>query len=138
MTQINTYLHFNGNCSEAMTFYKECLGGELNMQMVGDSPIADQMPADARQSILHAALVKDGLTLLASDMVMGSLVQGNVVELCIDCSSEEEINTFFAKLSAGGEITHPLKTEFWGATFGGLTDKFGILWMFNYDKNSQA
>jgi PhnB protein len=39
MTQINAYLTLNGNCREAMTFYKECLGGELTMQAVEDSPI---------------------------------------------------------------------------------------------------
>ena len=27
MTRINAYLHFAGNCREAMTFYQECLGG---------------------------------------------------------------------------------------------------------------
>ncbi|MGV3710577.1 MAG: VOC family protein [Gemmatimonas sp.] len=25
----------------------------------------------------------------------------------------------------------PLETQFWGARFGMLTDKFGINWMFN-------
>jgi uncharacterized glyoxalase superfamily protein PhnB len=26
MTQMNSYLTFNGNCREAMHFYKDCLG----------------------------------------------------------------------------------------------------------------
>ena len=29
MPTLNPYLTFNGNCREAMTYYKECLGGEL-------------------------------------------------------------------------------------------------------------
>jgi hypothetical protein len=37
--QINPYLKFNGNCREAMTFYKNCLGGELTLNTVAGSPM---------------------------------------------------------------------------------------------------
>jgi PhnB protein len=37
MTQINAYLTFNGNCREAMVFYKEYLAGEMTMQAVNQS-----------------------------------------------------------------------------------------------------
>jgi len=139
MAQINAYLHFNGNCREAMAFYKECLGGELTMQAVGESPMAGQMPSEMHKNILHAQLVKDGFVLLASDM-MGPEVasKGSTISLLLDCRSEEEIKTLFSNLSSGGEIGHPLKEEFWGATFGDLTDKFGINWLFNFDKNQKA
>jgi PhnB protein len=40
MTQINSYLTFNGNCQEAMIFYQKCLGGELTFQTVGESPLS--------------------------------------------------------------------------------------------------
>ncbi len=63
MTQINAYITFNGNCSEAMTFYKKCLGGELTMQTVKESPMADQWPAEVQQNILHATLVKNDVML---------------------------------------------------------------------------
>ena len=29
----------------------------------------------------------------------------------------------------------PLQDTFWGAHFGMLTDRFGIQWMFNFDKS---
>lgn len=44
MKQLNSYLTFNGRCREAMTFYKECLGGELFLQTVGESSLAEKMP----------------------------------------------------------------------------------------------
>ena len=69
MTQINSYLTFNGNCREAMNFYKECLGGELVLQTIGDSPLSEKMPAKMKDSILHSTLTKDNLVLLGSDMV---------------------------------------------------------------------
>ncbi len=58
MTQINSYLTFNGNCREAMNFYKSCLGGELHFQTIGDSPLSEGMPAAMKACILKATLKK--------------------------------------------------------------------------------
>jgi PhnB protein len=137
MTQINSYLTFNGNCREAMTFYKDCLGGELIFQTIGESPLSDKMPRQMKDCILHATLTKNALVLMASDMVSESgLVKGNAVSLSLNCSSEEEIKKYYAKLSAGGTANHPLEDSFWGALFGDLTDKFGNHWILNFNKNS--
>ena len=139
MTQINAYINFDGNCREAMTFYKECLGGELNMQTVEGSPIEAQCPAEIKHQILHASLLKDELVIMGSDMQEpGGFTKGNNIALSLSCSSDEEIKTFFSKLSEGGKISHNLMQSFWGATFGVLTDKYGIRWMLNYDKNQQV
>jgi PhnB protein len=138
MARIDAYLRFDGNCRQAMTFYKECLGGELDLQSVGESAMAGQMPPETHKRIMHSTLRKGDLVLLGSDMMEdGGAKKGNTVTLALNCSSEEEINRFYRKLSAGGKETYPLKTEFWGATFGQLTDKFGIDWMLNYDKNAK-
>ena len=48
------------------------------------------------------------------------------------CSSDEEASRLFATLSVGGSVFCPLGPSFWGATFGGLTDKFGINWLVHY------
>jgi PhnB protein len=133
MAQINTYLTFNGNCREAMNFYKECLGGVLHFQTVGESPLSNTMPAAMKNLILHATLVKDDLLLLASDMVgENGLIKGNAVSLMLNCNSEEEIKNYYQLLSAGGKQTHPLENSFWGALFGGLTDKFGNHWLLHF------
>ena len=135
MTQINAYLTFNGNCREAMKFYKECLGGELTLQTVGESPMADRMPPQMKQSVLHSTLTKGALLIMASDMVSEQgLMKGNTVSLMLNCSSEEEIKSCYARLSKGGEATHPLENTFWGALFGDLTDKFGNHWLLHYDQ----
>ena len=136
MTQINSYLTFSGNCREAMEFYKECLGGDLTLQTIGESPLADKLPPQMKESILHSTLTKGTLQLMASDMVAEQgLMKGNAVSLMLNCSSEDEINRFYANLSRGGEATHPLENSFWGALFGDLTDKFGNHWLLHYDKN---
>src|SRR4051812_27584228 len=113
--QINPYLTFNGNCREAMDFYLDCFGGELQMQTVAESPMADQWPTAVQKNILHASLVKEGLTLLASDMAAHKLKHGNTISLALACASEEEIKVFFKKLSQGGKVTHDLHKFFGGA-----------------------
>ena len=137
MTHIHSYLTFNGNCREAMTFYQECLGGELTFQTIGESPLSKKMPKQMKDSILHATLTKEALILQGSDMVpQTGLLKGNSVSLSLNCSSEEEIKNVYAKLSSEGKADHPLEVTFWGALFGDLTDKYGNHWMLNVNKNS--
>ncbi len=133
MSTINSYLRFNGNCSEAMTFYKDCLGGELTMQKVGESPMAGNMPQQMQDKIMHATLKNDGFIIMGSDLCdEKGLVKGNDVSLMLDCDSEEEIKAVYEKLSQRGKKTHPLEKTFWNALFGDLTDKFGINWLLHY------
>ena len=138
MTQINAYIGFNGKCSEAMNFYKECLGGELFFNVIRESPMASQFPENMQDKILHSSLTKNALVLIATQSVgPEGYTKGNNIALSLNCSSEEEINTLFSKLSKDGKIVDGLKPQFWGAIFGVLTDKFGITWMLNFDKNQQ-
>ncbi len=138
MTQLNAYLRFNGNCREAMTFYQACLGGELTIQTVGESPMASQMPPAMKDNVMHSVLAKDGLVLMASDMTgPEGVVNGDAISLAIIGSSKAEIEPIFAKLSEGGNVLHPLFEEYFG-TFGDFTDKFGIQWMFQADSTSNA
>lgn len=105
------------------------------MNTVAESPVAAQMSADLQDKIIHALLKKGDIVFMASDICgQGEAKNGNTVSLSLNCSSEEEINNYFNKLSAGGNVTTPLRTEFWGATFGQFVDKFGISWMVNFDK----
>jgi PhnB protein len=132
---MNPYLSFDGRCGEAMRFYKECLGGELKIMTVGESPIAATMPEEMRASVMHALLETDSIRIMASDMLDATpLERGNGMNLMLLCQSEEEVHVLFGKLSAGGTVNAPVKVEFWGAVYGDLTDRFGVRWMLNYDK----
>jgi len=135
MEQINAYLTFNGNCREAMAFYQKCLGGELSLQAIEGSPLADQMPDEMKPCILHATLTKAGWVLMASDMVgEEGLIKGNAVSLMLNCASETEIREYYNRLSEGGQATHPLEITFWGALFGGLKDKWGHQWLLHFQE----
>lgn len=137
-TQINSYLHLGGKCREAMTFYRDCIGGTLTLQSVEDSPMAGQWPANVQQQILHASLVKESLVLLASDMTDGEPVKpGNDISLALNCASAEEMRTYFSALAQGASITHPIH-EFFAGWMGNLTDKFGVSWMFYAPKTDAS
>jgi PhnB protein len=139
MTQVNPYLRFDGNCREAMSFYKDCLGADLALTTVGETPVAKQMPSGEHKRVMHATLTKGSLRILGSDMVgPEGLVKGNAFTLQVECGSEEEIRTLFSKLSSGGEATYPVNPSFWGGLFGQLTDKFGNAWMLNYATQLKA
>ncbi|NHN25951.1 VOC family protein [Flavobacterium jejuense] len=132
MLQINSYLTFNGNCREAMTFYKECLGGELIFQTLGESALSNKMPKKMKDAILQATLTTRHFILMASDMVPeNGLIKGNSVSLSLNCGSEEEIKKCYTKLSENGIVKQPLEENFWGALFGDLTDKYGNNWILN-------
>jgi PhnB protein len=130
---ITSYLTFNGNCREAMTFYNACLGGQLHFQTVGDSPLAANLPGRMKKAILHATLTLGEMVIMGSDMVSEKgLVKGNAVSLMLHCNSEDEIKDLYKKLSKGGEAIQPIRISFWGALLGDLLDKYGNQWLLHY------
>lgn len=134
MKQLNAYLRFEGNCREAMSFYQECIGGELKWLTAAESPMAAQLPPEAQRRIMHCTLTVGPFVLSASDRFEPEpLTSGNSVALIINCSNEDETRAFFSKLSAGGTVLSPLKKEFWGGMYARFTDKFGTQWMLNCD-----
>ena len=136
MTTLNPYINFNGNCREAMIFYQHCLGGTLSLQTVAGSAIEDQCPAAMQDQILHSTLLNGAIFIMGSDMQgPGGFGPGSSIAISVNCGSEQEINTFYNRFAEGGEILDPLKTQFRGGMFGVVLDKFGVRWMFNYDKN---
>lgn len=132
-TTITAHLSFKGNCREAMAFYKDCFGGELSLQGMADGPMADTMPPEMRDKIMHASLTSGSLMLMGSDMNAEGVKQGDNVTLMLTCSSNEEIKRLESKLAAGGQINHPVQDAFWGGLFGHLIDKYGFTWMLYYD-----
>jgi PhnB protein len=135
MTTLTPYLLFNGTCREAMEFYQSCFGGELTLTKVKDSPAKDQMPAIQQEKVLNARLKKGSLEISASDWLAldETPVRGNTVCLFLSGGTPTELKELFEKLSAGADVTDPLKPMFFG-TYGALNDRFGVRWMFAGNK----
>lgn len=139
MTELNVYLIFNGNCREAMEFYNSAIDGDLEIMDFASMPDGDKMPEEERHLVMHAKITKGRFVLMASDITSqhGKVSTGTSISLSLNCASDEEIEKFFAALSAGGQVTMPLENMFWGAKFGMFNDKFDMPWMLNYDKPRQ-
>ena len=130
---LSPYITFGGDCKDAMEFYKSCLGGKLHLQKYGDTPMP--CPDDYKDKIMHAALENETLSLFACDTQPTKPVTvGDNIHLAVAGSDEQKLKEMFAKLSEGGTVNMELAPQFWGDTFGMLTDKFGIHWMFNISK----
>ena len=128
-----TYLNFDGNARDAMTFYSQCLEAELQVMPFSEAP--QQMPQEAGDRVMHARLTKGDVLLMASDCMPGMhYQQGNNFSVSIDCESRAETEKIFTTLSEGGKITMPLQDMFWGAYFGMCTDQFGVNWMLNFQQ----
>jgi PhnB protein len=79
---------------------------------------------------MHASLRGGLVERLASDSPQASAKMAKV-ELTLGGTDEEVLTKVFEQLAQGGTVKSPLKKEFWGDTFGNLTDKFNIDWMVN-------
>jgi PhnB protein len=136
-TALNPYLGFNGNAREAMEFYKSVLGGELTMQTIGESGMPSS--EETKNNIMHAQLTAGDIVIMASDGGDHNKVTfGNNVSLSLVGTDESSLTETFTKLAEGGNIDMKLEKQFWGDTFGMLTDKFGNQWMVNISKGEQS
>lgn len=132
--KINAYFAFDGNCEEAMNFYKEILNGEIIfIQRYKDGPV--ESSEEYKNKILHASLSFDDQVIYFSDMFEGQKVtNGNRISLNLEFGDEEKQEAFYKKLSEEGDIRMPLQDTFWGAKYGSVVDKFGIHWGLNCAK----
>ena len=127
-SSIDPYTFFRGKAREAMEFYKNIFGGELTTQAYGEGSAPAQ--EGMKGKLMHAALSGGMISLMASDTVQAS-EKAAKISLSLGGSDEEKLTTIFNGLSEDVEVQTPLKKEFWGDTFGQVTDKYGIEWMVN-------
>lgn len=141
MTTINPYLHFDGNCEQAFSFYHSVFGGTLSkITRFNDFPSDIPLTAEEGKRVLHVLLpINPTTTLIGSDQSLHfdpELKVGNNVSIAVNVPSEEEAQRLFSELSDKGTITTPLEKTFWGAWFGMFTDQFGIHWMISHDNKA--
>jgi PhnB protein len=130
--QLDAYLFFTGNCLEAMEFYKSVFGGDLKMQTYGEVPGEKPKEMEGHEDkVMHSLLSGGDIRLMASDSTRGKPFGRSFISLSLSGADEKRLQDIFDKLAKGGKVDEPLKKQFWGDTFGALTDKFGVEWMVN-------
>jgi PhnB protein len=130
-TRLNPYLNFEGNAREAMTFYRDVFGGELNLSTFGEFQ-ATEDPAQA-DNIMHGELTTaNGLNLMGADVMEGmDYRQGTNFSVSLSGDDESELRGYWDGLSEGATIVEPLVAAPWGDTFGMLLDRYGVSWLVN-------
>jgi PhnB protein len=132
--KIAAYLSFDGCCAEAFAFYAKALGGTIqHNQTFGASPMADSVPPEWRDKVMHATLTVGDQTLYGSDPPPAHYRKPQGVSMSIAPASPAEGERIFNALAEGGSVTMPFGKQFWSEGFGMLTDRFGIAWMVNCD-----
>ena len=132
------FLLFDGNCAEAKSFYQGCLGGELTITKVSDTPMKSQMPPEQHHKVVFANLKSGVLEFSATDWLHATRTprQGNTVALYICRAKYSELRTIFDKLAVGAskELLDDLRDLPFGS-YGHLADKYGVHWFFQGDKS---
>ena len=137
MLKLTPYLGFDGQAAEAMRFYEKALGGKIEMTLTyGESPMAEQCPAEHRKRVMHSALsLPGGGQLFAGDKQPGTECTGpsgfNGVGLTLEFDNVASGEAAFKALAEGGSVSMPMAPSFWVERFGMLTDRYGVGWMVN-------
>jgi len=136
--QMSPYLSFNGECEAAFKFYEQCLGGQLGAVFsYAGSPLADQVPADWSDKVMHGSLTIDGQTLMGADVAPDQYEEPKGFSLSLQIKSTADAERIFHELAKDGRVVMPLEKTFWAARFGMLVDRFGIPWLINCEVSDQ-
>ncbi len=132
MLGVSPYIRFQGNCREAIDFYKAALDAELMFsQTYGDSPMSDM---GAANNIMHCTIkVGESQIMMCDDPRPDATAAGGNISLAIGLNDPAKAKQLFENLAKGGTVVMPLEKTFWAEAFGMVTDKFGVKWMVNSD-----
>ena len=130
--QVQPYLFFQGRCEEAIDFYRQALGAQVERLMrFGESPDHSQAggaPGQENQ-VMHAALRIGDSMLLVSDGMSGGQPEFKGFSLSLDYPDEAQARRVFDALAQGGKVVMPLDKTFFASIFGMVSDRFGVQWM---------
>ena len=133
--QITPYLSFNGQCEEAFRCYERVLGGQLGtLFRYAGSPMADQVPADWQNKVMHTSLTVGTVVLSGADAMPEQYEQPKGFSLSLNMTGTADAERIFGELARGGRVVAPLEQTFWAVRFGHVVDRFGIAWLINCEE----
>ena len=135
---LTPFLLFDGNCAEAMALYQSCLGGELTLTRLRDTPMKDAVPDEHHNKVFYAHLQSRGIKFSATDWMHATRgwTQGNTVAIYVTSDALSDLREIFDKLSVGADrdLLDELEDMPFG-TYGHLADRFGVHWFFRGDNS---
>jgi PhnB protein len=138
MLRCTPFLLFDGNCAEAMTFYHKCLGGELSLTKLGDTPMKDMLPKEKWNRLINAHIKSGNLEISATDWMASpdfDPKQGNTYAIFVIGNTLDELKVVFDKLKDGTNNTRLQELhDMPFGIYGQFYDQYGVQWIFMGEK----
>lgn len=126
-------LIFNGNCVEALNYYKTIFNGEIVQIVTYDEAVVNYNENDA-DKVFSAVLVIGKNTLYFKDVLFTDKIKSRSnLAIMIEFFNEKDLRTIFEKIAEDGEIIQNLIESNWGSIYGTIEDKYGFVWSFNFE-----
>jgi PhnB protein len=130
---IEPYLFFNGSCEQAVEFYRNALGAEVEMLMrykeSPEPPPEGTLPPGFENKVMHSSMRIGQTRVMASDGCSTDQPGFSGFSLSLSVPDEATATRYFSALAEGGEVQMPITKTFWSPAFGMVKDRFGIGWM---------
>ncbi len=122
---LSPYLHFQGNCAEAVAAYARIFGApEPKAMQYPDTP-AGQTPR-----IMHTQVPIAGGALMASDFPHGTAGDAQkAVTVSVTLPDVATARAAFDGLAEGGAVIEGFGPTFFSPGYGMLRDRFGMHWI---------
>ena len=126
--KITTFLMFEGNAEEAMTFYRSLFD---DAEVVSISRYGADGPG-AEGSVQQATFTLAGQPFMCIDSPMKhGFTFTPAMSLFVQCADEAELDRLYAALADRGAELMPLGNYGFSAKFGWVNDRFGVSWQLN-------
>ena len=141
-----THLNLRGDARAALEFYRSVFGGQITIATYGDFGMPKEAPG-AENVVFGQVEGDNGFRVMAYDIpgaaggsatAAGSTSRENGVTVTdqpffvsVRGETLDEVQGYWAALSAGASVVEPLAASAWSPGFGMLTDRFGVTWILD-------
>ena len=131
------YLLFHGNAKEALNFYVDSMNAEVISIQHYYSEIDYDHPIWYEQcweKVASANIRKWNLDIILSDIADENYSIDSHPTYSLVLETKDEGVEIFSKLSSSGLVIIPYDSSSWWLMIGSCKDKFGNIWMVNFEE----
>lgn len=129
---VTPHLNFRGQAREALTFYREALGGELAVVTYADAH-AVQDPDEADQVMWGQVVAASGARVMAYDVPGATAYDAGTIPFFVSLRGDDadEVAALWSGLADGATVLQDLGPSGWAPLYGMLRDRFGVTWVLD-------
>ena len=129
---VTPHLNFRGHAREALTFYRDALGGELAVVTYADAH-AVQDPAEADQVMWGQVVAPSGARVMAYDVPGTETYDAGTIQSCFSLRGDDadEFAALWSGLAEGARVLQDMGASGWAPLYGMLRARFGVTWVLD-------